>query len=84
MSPLEMAARINLQVNLEAKRRADEWRRQQEAEKAKQLEADKALLASEPKVSKYEPKDEPDPAPAPAAPAPAPAAAQQGFGGPAQ
>lgn len=34
-------------------------RKAQEAGRAKQLEADKALLASEPKVSKYEPKAEP-------------------------
>jgi hypothetical protein len=57
---------------------SDEDRKAQEAEKAKQLEADKALLAAEPKVSKYEvpasePKPEPEPAPEtmfPPAPAP--------------
>lgn len=51
----------------------DEDRKKADAEKAKQIEADKALLASEPKPSKF--KDlEPKPEPAPAA-APPPAAA---------
>ena len=39
MTPLEMAERINTLANLEAQKRADEWRKQKEAEKAKQKDA---------------------------------------------
>jgi hypothetical protein len=73
------AAEARLTAKGVFKEASEEERKAAKEEEAKQIEADKALLASEPKVSKYEKKPEPSIEPEPQ-PQPKQRLAAQGVG----